>query len=218
MSNTLYDYIEGITKDPNNQILIDLGHGHVYSGFIDSELTFGATSEYGSLSDSSTIDKISNGVQTIAGEMGSTMTLKFPFMTKKSWNGSKVNDISFSFYKLATETNENLIEKTAGIWSSTLPSLEKEGVQGKIGSYSPPNGYTQGSNDGKPKNSLTIRIGNWFESNGWVITSSTLTVSKEKIDEAKTLPLYIKIDVTLTRDMDSTAYEFQSWFSGMGVK
>jgi len=219
----LYNYIEGITKDPNNRIMLALGNGTVVSGFIDSELTFGASAQYGAMSESSALDSLSSGVQQLGELFGQAVTLKFPWMTKKSWTGSSVNDISFSIYKLATDVGEDLLSQTKAIWTSTLPSTNGQGL---TGTYKPPNGYNAGGyldgrksdeagKSNKPIGAITLKIGKWFESYGYIITSANMIVSKEKIDAGKTLPLYIKLDITLSRSMDATGADFTSWFTAM---
>ncbi len=205
----LHDYITGITADKNNQIMLSLKgkdkKRDIVSGFIDSELSFGASATYESLSESSSIDGIAKNFQRASEVMGKSNTMKFPWMTKKSWSGSSVNDFSFSIFKLATKDGENLLSGTAPIWDSVLPG--SAGGQ-TLDSFTTPNGYISHGKGGT-SNSVTLKIGNWYESNGWLMVSANLTVSKEKIDEGKTLPLYIKIDVTLSRDMDITSSQFK---------
>jgi len=214
----LYDYISGITEDPNNKIMLYFPKTNkVFSGFIDSEQTFGATSSYEALSESPMIDKASELVQTGSELFGEAYTLKYPWMTKKSWTGSTTNDLSFSIYKLAVNEEDDLISLTEPIWESVLPSVDEKNKGGILGSYIPPNSYNAGGsldgrNGEKPVNTIVIKFGNWYEADGWIMTSALMTVSKEKIDEKKTKPLYIRIDISLTRSMNSTSSEFKGWF------
>lgn len=201
-------YIEKIISNPSNFIAVWGGQGVGFSGFVDAELVFGASAQYGSLADSSSLDSISQNLQLATETLNidgiGTQTLKYPMLSKKSWQGSSVNDLSFSIYKVAINPTDDIYGEVSSFWKAILP-----GTNGIGEAFTPPNDYKIAKGD-KTENHLVIQIGDWFEADGLICTSAMVTISKEKIDGVK--PLYIRLDVTFTPTMSFSESEIAGWF------
>lgn len=204
------NYIRSIMNDHRNTVYIVGGSGKL-SGFVDAETVFGASSDFGALSSSSAAQQLSNGVQ-LASEytnlIDSGETFNVPSLSRVSWQSASVNGLSFDLYLVAMEEGEDLMSKVLSVYDMVLPEIATGGVDRFI----TPMKYNANQSGETTENHITVYIGDWFEADGFVMTSASITVSKEKINDAGTLPLYVKVSVSLMPTQVYSATQVKKWF------
>lgn len=208
---TVTKYIQSLLLDNSNTVFIGNKHEAI-QGYVDGETTFGATAQYGRQSASSALDSLSKAVRQTAeytSIIDGGTTFDVPNLTRVSWEGSSVNALSFSMYFIAQNEGEDLMLPVKAAFKMVLPEINKAGV---LGAFSTPLGYNANQSGDQTENHLDVRIGSWFDAHGFVMNSCTYTISKEKIDDAGKLPLYIKLDVTLMPTQVFSASVVTSWF------
>jgi len=198
-------YIQKLVSNDINRVTITGANGALI-GYIEAEQMFGATASYSPLTGNDgneTIDKATQQFNSVVGtDIARTAR---PINTRVGWESSAVNGLSFSLYFLSYD-GSNVMEEIAPVWDMVLPTT------GGINSFIAPMDYMPNQKS-KPKNFLEVKIGNWFFAEGFVMESALLTVSREKIDAAGTMPLYVKLDIALKPLQIFTSDVVASWFT-----
>lgn len=205
------NFIDKMMNDERNTVFIGNDNGIAIKGYVDAETVFGATASYGALSQNSAVQGVSDAVKQISeftDIIDAGNTFDPPWMTMQTWQNSSVGDLSFSLYYVATSYGDDVLQAVLPVYDMVLPEVEDDSFDRFI----TPLSYAPKKTKGQSANALNVQIGDWFYASGFVMTSASITVSKEKINENGTLPLYVKVDVSLLPTKVFSATEVKDWF------
>lgn len=184
-------YIDEIINNSDNQIFITSDSGAYLHGFINSELTFGASANYDTADASAALEDGSKLVDKVGRNLaGKSMVMNTSATTKLSWQSSAMDGMSLEILMLSTGPNDDILNRAKQIYEFLLPK--------ERGNFlTPPTDYNSNIGDPGVKNAVSVAIGNWFEGHGFVMTNANFTVSKEKIGGDGHQPLYISVTCEL---------------------
>jgi len=205
--------IEAIKNNPNYKIVISTPEG-IVKGYISDDFSFGMTSQYSTPfeeqeSQSQFSDIVNKygitGVNTLLGEDVSQVQLKSFAQTVALWQGSDKPDFSLTIYNIAETQKDDVAEPVKILLKGVVP----EGtLQSKF--MKAPYGYSPKLETIAPKGTVSIKIGNWFEAHGLLITNVHSQFSSVVMPNGK--PLYVTINVTFTPYRLPDYKMVSSWF------
>lgn len=125
--------------------------------------------------------------------------------TRKIWNGSGMPQFSvdFFFYTMSTDQTRKPMDKIKDLQRCVLPS-GSQASGGKIFQVAPLGYKADGSG------TMTLKIGNWFQASGLVMTSLNFVPSREIMRDGS--PLYVSGSFTVVPYKNISYEEFMSYY------
>lgn len=215
------------TKTP---ISTSVGNGesvrNVFTGFIKGDFSISMGSQYATLLNLSSLQQASDALQLVQAALGGTkvgsmlpnIRLLTPGMTQMYWTGVQSPEFSIQLDIVKTRSNgptvTNIIKE---LYRTVLPT-ESSGIdvgnsEGWLkGLLTPPLGYTPGSQvDIKPKGTMWIQIGKWFQAPYQIMTNVSFDISRIAASE-KGDPLYASGQISFRPYRDITWDMFNKYF------
>lgn len=200
------NYIEKLTSNPKYKLMIALPTGGIVTGYMKDDLALSINSEYNSPFELSQTGGVSDMLEKASGMFGASMSLKTVAESKLLWKSSSMSPIQVTFSIVALNPGDDVREKVRTLSKAVFPTSDGVG-----GTLKAPMGYAPGMPTSKPVNTVSMKIGSWFNASYLVIRGLNPTFSKDVIKSG--LPLYVDISLTLEPSLQLTQDDFIAWIS-----
>ena len=142
-------------------------------------------------------------------------TARIPKNLTHTWVSSErpTFDVTMAFVTLG-ESQPNPQEEVTSLAALALPGIGGGGRGTAGATFTRPAGYRPEQN-ASPPGTFTLKIGEWFEAKGLVLTAVQITLSQQRVIlNGGTRPLYAEAQVSLEPFRMISADEFQEYFRG----
>lgn len=200
--------VENVMNNPNAQVRIALpGKGtRAFRGYMEGELAISASNSFNTPFQSQALSNLTSKVNVAKNvteslinanlsksgtgqvDFGGEINLQNLSHTLMSWNGSQKPQFSLNLLFFALREDDDVRNPVSSLYRTVFPTV-RPNTSGFL--LDAPLGYSaklNAQNRPTSKGTFAIEIGEWFKTNGMVMTNVNFTFSNEKI--ASGAPLY----------------------------
>jgi len=206
--------IQTVKNSANYRVQIH-GEGLDVRGWLSEDFSLTTSSHYaspfeeqrGQSSLSDVVNKVITAINTVTQRELAQVHLKSFFQTVALWQGSERPSFSVTLYFVAETQDDNVLKPLSQLQRATVPGEASKLMKAPLG-YAPT--LSPNVKASSVKGTVALRIGQWFEAYGLLITSVSATVSGTVMPNG--LPLWSRATVQFMPYRMPDYKMLRSWF------